>query len=267
MTYKLTILEASFLAAALAVPAGAALANPAGTAQIAEHAPHRFTPGPRCRFYGARIPERFVRLRARAVGYRRIHDIRFVPRLYGRYNWCGYYRAQAMLRGRPVVIFADSHTGRVIGRERRGRFGENRRQDMSPAQVRAVLRRHGFRHIRNIRYVRRGGHDFYTARASRRGWIMRLRVDDETGRILDRQRLRRHSAVERRFARRPAPGLTQGEVRALLRAEGYSRIRDVRYEQTAEATGYAATANYDHVPYQLRVSGTTGKVKTKRRLR
>lgn len=271
MTYKHTPLAVSLLATALAAPTGAAFAAEAGGTQIAEHHPNRFMHGQPCRFLGARVPERFVRIRARAAGFRRIHDIRFVPRRYGRYNWCGFYRAEAMLRGRPFVIFVDSHTGRVIGRNRRGRIGQNHRQDLSPAQVRRILRRHGYRHINNIRYVQRGGRDFYMARAHWRGWVMRLRIDDESGRIVNRQRLRRHSALQRHYAKRPAPDLTpdltQREVRALLRAKGYSRIRDVRYKQTAAATGYVATADYDKVPYQLRVSGATGQVKAKRRLR
>jgi hypothetical protein len=269
-TVKPTVLGVSLLAAALAALAtsgGGALADPAGGAQIAERGFHHFRRGPVCRFYGVRLPERFVRLRARAIGYRRIHDIRFVPRLHGRYNWCGFYRAEAMLRGRPFVIFADAHTGRVIGRQRPGRIGRSTRQNLSAATVRSILRRKGYRHIRNIRYVRRGGRDFYMARARRGGWVVRLRIDDESGRIIQRQRLRRYGAVERHYARRGVPNLSQRQMRALLRAKGYRRIRDVRYQQTAEARGYVATADFDNVPYRLHVSGTTGKVESKRRLR
>lgn len=64
-----------------------------------------------------------------------------------------------------------------------------------------------------------------------------------------------------------SPDLTQREVRALLRAKGYRRIRDVRYRKTAAATGYLAIAHYDKVAYRLSVSGTSGKIEAKRRLR
>jgi len=260
MTYQRTLTAVSVLAASLAATGGTALAAGAGSAQIAEHNRHTYMHGASCRFRGARVSPRYVRIQAHRAGYRRIHDIRFVPRRHGRYNWCGFFRADAMFRGRPFVIYADAHTGRVIGRDRIGRFGGAQyRQDMAPQQVRAILRRHGYRHIRNIRYVQRGGRDFYVARARRNGWAVRLQVDDESGRIIHRQRLRRMGRIQ------TSPDLSQSQMRALLRAKGYRHVREVEYQQIA--AGYAAVADYDGVPYRLRVSGTTGKVESKHRLR
>lgn len=264
MTYRRTLTAVSVVAASLAASTGTALAAGTGNTQIAEHNRHHrhsYMSGAPCRFLGARVSPRFVRIRARRAGYRRIHDIRFVPRRHGRYNWCGFFRAEARFRGRPFVIYADAHTGRVIGRTRRGRLGAHHRRNLAPRQVRAILHRHGYRHIRNIRYVQRGRRDFYVARARRHGWVVRLRIDDESGRIIHRQRLRRMSRIQR------SPDLSQRELRGLLRAKGYSGVRAVEYRQIATAPGYAAVAEYDGVSYRLHVSGTTGKVEAKRRLR
>jgi len=254
--------SAALFATPLAAQAGTALAGQADVAvQIAERAPHRFMRGRVCEFRGVRIPALIVRRNARAASYRRIRNIRFVSRRHGRHHWCGFYRAEATLEGRPFVIFADSHTGRVITRHCQGRIGQSYRPNMSVAKVRSTLRRHGYRRVRDVRYVRRGGRDFYLARAHRRGWVMRLRIDDETGRVVDRQRLQR-SSLER-----ASPALSASEVSALLRAKGYRDIRVVHYRQAAEAAGYEAIASYDSVPYRLQISATTGKVKAKRRLR
>lgn len=260
------ILAVSLLALPFAAPAGARLAAPAahadGVTQLAEGGrQHTLMRGRACRFRGARLSLRELRWHARRAGYRRIHDIRFVPRRHGRYNWCGFYRAEAMQRGRPFVIFADAHSGRIIDRRRIGRRGQSYRQNLSNGQVRRILRRQGYRQIRNLRYVRRNGRDFYVARAQWRRWVVRVRVDDETGRIVNQRRLRRLSLEMKR------PDLSEREVRALLRSRGYSKIRDVRYEQIAEAPKYVATASYDRVAYRVQVSGTTGKVEAKRRLR
>jgi hypothetical protein len=265
VTNKQRLLAAPLMALPLAVPTGAALAAHAADAQVAQHRGNHFMRGAPCHFRGARISRRDVRRHARRRGFRRIHNIRFVPRRHGRYNWCGFYRAEAMFRGRPFVIFADSHTGRIIGRHRRGRgrghVGRSYRRDLSVGQVRRMLRRQGYRRIRNVRYVRRNGRDFYMARAHWRGWVVRLRINDETGRIVNRRRLRRLSFDLK------TPDLSHSQVRALLRSKGYRAIRDVRYEQTANAADYIAIAKFDSARYRVRVDGTTGRLEGERRLR
>jgi len=256
--YVTTGLATSLLAAAIAVPGGAAQAAQAGGAQLAEHVPaYRFIAGRDCIFRGVQVTQQSVRHYALMAGYRDIGNIRFVPRQYGRELWCGYYRADATLAGRPFVIYADARNGRIVGRMEVARYGHGTYQNLSDAQVRTILLNYGYRGIRDIRYVQRDGHDFHIARADWRGWVVRLWVDDVSGRVVDRERLRRLGGTIGR------PDLSQEQLRELLRSRGYRDIREVG----AEATAHDFVAYIGNVAYRIRVSTTTGEIESQYRLR
>lgn len=257
-TLVATSLMTTLLATALAAPGGAArAAQTGGGVQLADYAPHDLTVGSPCNVRGARLPRQSIRHHARLVGYRAIRSIRFVARRYGANGWCGYYRADAMLQGRPFVIYADSRTGRIVGRRELARYGAGYNQDLSDVQVRSILLNYGYRGIHDIRYVRRDGHDFFTARANWRGWVVQLWIEDETGRIVNRKRLHRFGSAG------GARDLSQEEVRELLRSRGYRNIRSVQHEPTA----YDVVAYLDDVPYRIRVSVSTGEIESEYRLR
>jgi len=253
-TFVATGLMTSLLATALAAPSAAAQA---GRAQLAEVAPHSFTIGNLCQFRGNRQTHQSIRRNANASGYLEVRNIRFVPRRYGADRWCGFYRADAVLWGRPIVIFADSRTGRIVGRQELARYDQGRHRGLSVVQLRTILLNVGYRDIRDVRHVRRGGRDVYMARAIWRGWVVRLSIDDQTGRVVDRERLWRFSGTIE------SPSLSQEQLRELLRSRGYRDIREVRHEPTA----YDVVAYVGTVPYRIRVSVATGEIESEYRLR
>lgn len=259
-TFVATSLMTSIVAATLTIPGGAAQAAQAaqaGGVQLADYVPHRFMAGGDCIFSGVRLTHRSIRHYALVAGYRDIHNIRFVARRHGPERWCGFYRADAMMMGRPFVIYADSRSGRIVGRQEVARYGHGRYQNLSAVQVRTILLNYGYQGIRDIRYVRRDGRDFHLARAVWRGWVVRLQVDDDTGRVVNRERLRRRGGTFE------VPDLSQQQLRELLRRRGYRDIREVRSEPTA----YDVVAYLGSVPYRIRVSVSTGEIESEYRLR
>lgn len=235
------------LSACLAAALAASVAGPAG-AQIKFN--FDFGDGdfnidvwPACLYDAPRAGEAAVRRNARASGYRRIRNIKYHGRRFNRRNQCGFYRAVAVRNGRRFVIYANADTGRLISARR---VGHVRGRRLNEGQIRARLRNQGYRHIRNIRYVDRGRREFYVARARKGGAVFRVVVDERTGKVQNRKRLKAARASER-------------QVRRQLRRRGYRKIANLRVRDRGGNTYWVARAEKNSITFRVFADIETGR--------
>lgn len=132
-----------------------------------------------------------IQRRLYRAGYRRVSGVRYTV-----VNGDDFYRAYAWRNGRRYQLHVSDENGRVIrhqvvrgrGIHRGQRYGRDHRLDRR--DVRRRLRAYGYRRIRNIQFVDRGRRDFYRATAWKYGHKYRVRVSDETGRLIASRRIR-----------------------------------------------------------------------------
>lgn len=184
----------------------------------------------------------------RRMGYGDIRNLR-----YRRVGQRDFYQAR-VTKGRGVfVVRIDDENGKLLNRKRVAtRKPEHRRIGMTEAEVRASLRDDGYRRITGIDYVRRGKRDFYVAKAWRDRTQYQLRIDDQSGNVVNRKRIGTRGADRPRF--------DEKQIRVQLRRAGYRRISDIDYVRRGRTDFYVAKAWQGRVQYRLRVNDETGAV-------
>ncbi len=234
----LTACAGTLLAASLAAPAHAQIKFDFGNGDF------NINVWPVCLYDAPRASKATVRQYARASGYRHIHDIKYHGRRFNRRNKCGFYRAAAARNGRRFVIYANADTGRLISARRVGRVRGHRR--LNEGQIRARLRHQGYRHIRNIRYVDRGRREMYVARARKGGAVFRVRVDERTGKVESRTRLKTIRASKQ-------------QVRHQLRRRGYRHIANLRVRDRGGNELWVARAVKNSITFRVFADIETGR--------
>lgn len=198
---------------------------------------------PACLHDAPRAGEPAVRRNARASGYRRITNIKYHGRKFNRRNQCGFYRAVAVRNGRRFVIYANADTGRLISARRVGQDRAGKR--LNEGQIRARLRNQGYSRIRNIRFVDRGRREVYVARARKGGTVFRVTVDERTGKVQNRKRLKTVRA-------------SQKQVRRQLRRRGYRKIANLRVRDRGNTEYWVARAQKNSVTFRVFADIETG---------
>lgn len=202
------------------------------------------------------MSEAQARRTLRRIGYDEIRSIQY--RRVGRQD---FYEARVVKRRAVFVVRIDDENGKVLSRKRVATLKpEHRQAGMSQQEVRRSLRQDGYRRISNIDYVRRGRNDFYTATAWKGRVQYRLRVNDTTGAVIARNR------IDRRGRTGDRAEMSEREIRAELRRDGYRRISNIRYVDRGRNDYYVARAWYRGNQYRLVVSDEDGDVVNRRRV-
>ncbi len=137
---------------------------------------------------------------------------------------------------------------------------------MAPYQVRQTLQRAGYRRVADIRYVRVGPRqDFYRATAWMKGRQYRLRVSDETGRIIARTFVQ--ARYNPAYPQARVRGVDRIEVRQSLIRQGYSRITNIRFNGEVHDDHFVAEAWKNGRHYRLKIDDDNGRILARTRIR
>lgn len=184
--------------------------------------------------------------------YRGINGLQYVKR-----GGIDYYQARGLKGGQWYRLKIEDTDGRILDRSTAPRWKDsNNRAELDSKDIRHLLRGQGYRNIQDIDYKDRGGRDFYSADARKDNQWYRLVVSDYTGEIA---RARKSNGPGRRDRDNRAE-LNEGQIRDRLEKQGYSRIRQVKYQKTEKGDHYEAIGTAGGKRYALLVDDSTGKV-------
>lgn len=258
MVHVCTAIRGAGAGLAMTLAAAAAAAGMPAT-QLAQGAGfHDIARWQLCRHAGYRAPIGIAIREANRAGYHNVHDVRFVARRYGNGRACGFYRMEAVRGRERFILYASAGSGRLIGRQPIFFGPRHRGPNLTKAGALTTLYPYGFRRVRELRYVRAPRGDHYAAEAVKGGWVVHVRISDETGAILSTRRPHQVRS-DNRF-----PELTRREVREALRQDGFRRITNLRYVRRPQQDFYVARAWRDGRPPVVRVSDETGEVTGRR---